>query len=74
MQVKKSTTTEKKVEVICMCNSDIKEYAQKKNVRLWRIASELGINDGNFSRKLRHELPEDTKKQIFKIIDELAAM
>lgn len=56
-----------------MCNEDIKEYATKRNVRLWQIASKLGINDGNFSRKLRNELPEEKKAEIRKIIDDLAA-
>ena len=56
-----------------MCNKDIREYARKHNVKLWQIASKLHINDGNFSRKLRVELPEDKKAEIYKIIDELAA-
>ena len=56
-----------------MCNKDIREYARKHNVKLWQIASKLHINDGNFSRKLRVELPKDKKAEICKIIDELAA-
>lgn len=56
-----------------MCNKDIRIYAEKHNVRLWQIANKLGINDGNFSRKLRVELSEDKKAEIYKIIDELAA-
>lgn len=56
-----------------MCNKDIREYASKRNVRLWQIASKLGINDGNFSRKLRIELSEEKKAEIRVIIDELAA-
>ena len=55
-----------------MRNKDIREYAEKHNVRLWQIASKLGINDGNFSRKLRTELSEDKKAEIKAIIDELA--
>lgn len=58
---------------IYMCNKDIREYAQNHNVKLWQIANALHINDGNFSRKLRVELTEDKKAEIFKIIDELAA-
>ena len=54
-----------------MHNKDIREYAKRKNVKLWRIANKLGVNDGNFSRKLRRELPEETKQQIFEIIDNL---
>lgn len=56
-----------------MCNKDIREYAKNKNIPLWRIAMKLGINDGNFSRKLRVELPEDKKAEIKAIIDKLSA-
>lgn len=55
-----------------MCNKDIREYAQRNNVKLWQIANELHINDGNFSRKLRVELTEDKRQEIRKIIDALA--
>ena len=41
-------------------------------VKLWQIAAELNMNDGNFSRKLRCELSDEAKQQIFKIIDALA--
>lgn len=53
-------------------NKSIREYAKRRNVRLWQIASELHINDGNFSRKLRFELPEPEKKKIMNIIDNIA--
>lgn len=56
-----------------MCNKDVREYAKKHSVKLWQIANALHINDGNFSRKLRTELSEEKKAEIFKIIDELAA-
>lgn len=56
-----------------MCNKDIREYAEKHNVKLWQIASELHINDGNFSRKLRTELNEEKKAEIKAIVDKLAA-
>ncbi len=53
-------------------NEDVKSYAKQRNIRLWQIATRLGINDGNFSRKLRFELPADEKQRILKIIDELS--
>lgn len=56
-----------------MNNLDIRKVAEKSNVKLWRIAEYLGITDGNFSRKLRKELPEAEKQKIFQIINELAA-
>lgn len=54
-----------------IANNDIRMRAEKAGVRLWQIAEKLGINDGNFSRKLRHELPQEEKEKIFRIIDEL---
>lgn len=56
-----------------MCNKDIREYAKAHNVKLWQIATKLHITDGNFSRKLRFELSEEKKQQIYNIIDELAS-
>ena len=55
-----------------MNNKEIRDYAKAKRIKLWQIAAELGLNDGNFSRKLRFELSADTKVQIFRIIDELS--
>lgn len=55
-----------------MHNKEIREYAAKCGVKLWQIANALGINDGNFSRKLRKELPQEEKEKILAIIDDLA--
>mgnify|MGYP000779370377 FL=1 len=55
-----------------MRNEEIRNYAKAKGIKLWQIAAELGLNDGNFSRKLRFELSAETKVQIFRIIDELS--
>lgn len=54
-----------------MKNNEIRSKAVQANIKLWQIADKLNINDGNFSRKLRHELPEDEKRKILNIIDEL---
>lgn len=54
-----------------MHNKDIRSYAKNAGVHLWEVAAAYGINDGNFSRKLRQELPEEEKEKIFKIIDRL---
>ena len=56
-----------------MHNSDLRNYAASKGVKLWEIAEKLGINDGNLSRKLRRELSDDEKARCFKLIDEIAA-
>ena len=55
-----------------MCNMDIRQAVAGAGVRLWQIADSIGLNDGNFSRKLRKELPEDEKQKIFGIIEDLA--
>lgn len=55
-----------------MYNKEIREAAKAAGVKLWQIASALGINDGNFSRKLRRELPQEEKTRIMGIIDAIA--
>ena len=55
-----------------MSNKEIRDYARIKDVKLWKIAEKLNLCDSNFSRLLRHELTEDKKQEIRKIIDELA--
>lgn len=54
-----------------MKNQEIREAAKKANIKLWQIADKLHMNDCNFSRKLRFELPEEEKQQIMDIIVEL---
>ena len=53
-------------------NEEIRAYARKSGVYLWEVADELNILDAALSRKLRHELKQDEKDRIFKIIDEIA--
>ena len=53
-------------------NQDLRQLAEKKGVHLWEVASIYGLNDGNFSRKLRFELKPDEKKRIREIIDQIA--
>ena len=55
-----------------MNNKDIRQAATNAGVKLWQIAAELGMNDGNFSRKLRKELSAAEKERILSIIDELS--
>ena len=55
-----------------MNNQDIRQAAGGAGVKLWQIADELGINDGNFSRKLRKELSAEEKAKIFEIIERLS--
>lgn len=47
-----------------MFNSDIRSEVKDAGLYLWQIAEQLGINDSNFSRKLRHELSDVEKSRI----------
>ena len=53
-------------------NDAIRNAARANGIRLWQIAEKLGVNDGNFSRKLRRELPEEEQQRILGIINELS--
>ncbi len=53
-------------------NMEIRNAVKKAGIRLWEVAAACGINDGNFSRKLRQELPQEEKEKILAIIDRLA--
>lgn len=56
-----------------MQNVDIRKAAKEAKVNLWEIAEAYGINDGNFSRKLRRELPDAEKAKILDIIEQIKA-
>lgn len=56
-----------------LANEIVRTHAKKKSVKLWQLAAALNINDGNLSRKLRFELPEDEQQRLLSIIDEIAA-
>lgn len=55
-----------------MENVKIRDAAKQAGVYLWEVAERFGCNDGNFSRKLRRELPEDEQKKIMFIIADIA--
>lgn len=55
-----------------MCNKEIREAAKRAGVHLWQVADACGVNDGNFSRKLRKELPQEEKQTILGIIARLS--
>ena len=55
-----------------MKNNEIREEIKAANLRFWQVAEKFGLNDGNFSRKLRHELSDMDKAKIRAIIVELS--
>ena len=56
-----------------MQNVRIRSEAKANGVRLWEVAERVGITDGNFSRRLRRELPAEEQARIVGIIHEIAA-
>lgn len=56
-----------------MLNQDIRTAAKEAGVFLWQVAEKYGVNDGNFSRKLRKELSAEEKQKVMGIIEALAA-
>lgn len=57
-----------------MRNKEIREAAKYAGVYLWEIAERWGCNDGNFSRRLRRELPADEQEKIIAINQALAEL
>ena len=55
-----------------MENVKIRDAAKQAGGYLWEVAERWGGNDGNFSRKLRRELPADEQEKIIAIIEEVA--
>lgn len=53
-------------------NMEIREKARVRGVRLWQIADALGMQESQFSKKLRKELAEDEQSKILDIIEDLA--
>lgn len=58
--------------VFLKSNREIRDEAKRRGVFLWQVAERCGVNDGNFSRKLRRELPPAEKEKIMGIIAQLA--
>ena len=56
-----------------MTNEDVRQKAASAGIKLWQIADALGMTDGNFSRKLRHELTEGQKEKVYAIIAKLSS-
>jgi len=53
-------------------NFEVRSAAASAGVKLWQIADALGVNDGNFSRKLRKEFTPEEKERILEIIDRIS--
>lgn len=56
-----------------MSGAEIKENIKAAGLKLWQVAKEMGMNDGNFSRKLRNDFSDEDTEKILSIIERLKA-
>ena len=54
-----------------MANQEVRQAAKAAGAKLWQVAEGLGMTDCSFSRKLCHELPEETRQQALEVIKKL---
>lgn len=54
-------------------NFQIRLAAREAGVHHWEIADALGISEGSFCRRLRHELPEAERARILELINDISA-
>ena len=57
---------------MAIANMEVRKAAKEAGVCLWQVAEKLGVSDGNFSRKLRRELPAEDREKVLSIIRELS--
>ena len=53
-------------------NLKVRLAAREAGVHQWEIAEALGISEGSFCRRMRHELPEAEQARILATIDEIS--
>lgn len=54
-----------------MTGTEVKQLAKENGVFLWQIAEKMGINDGNFSRKLRKPLSDSDTAKVLNAVEQL---
>jgi len=52
-------------------NHELRLKIYASGLKQWQVAERYGLNEGNFSRLLRHELSEEKKQRIIEIIEQL---
>lgn len=56
-----------------MTGSEVKALIINSGLKCWQIAELWGLNDGNFSRRLRKPFSDEEVSRIKSIIEELQA-
>lgn len=55
-----------------MTGSEVKQLILSEGLRCWQVAELWGLNDGNFSRRLRKSFNEEEVKRVKSIIQKLS--
>lgn len=56
-----------------MTGAEVKQLIVSAGVKCWRVAELWGVNDGNFSRRLRKPFDDSEVKMLKTIIKQLSA-
>jgi hypothetical protein len=54
-----------------LANKEIRARIKKAGLKMWEVAARYGLNDGNWSRKLRTEFTAGEKEKVISIIEQL---
>lgn len=54
-----------------MTGAEMRETIKAAGVKLWQVAKELGMNDGNFSRRLRNDFSDNETARILSIVEKI---
>lgn len=54
-----------------MTGAEVKQLILNSGLKVWQVAEVWGLNDGNFSRRLRKPFNEQECERINSIIEEL---
>ena len=54
-----------------MSGSELKATIKAAGLKLWQVAKEMGMNDGNFSRKLRNDFSDEDTEKVLNAIEKL---
>ena len=52
-------------------NQDIRDIIFEKRLKMWEVATEIGLSDSRFSVWLRTELSPERKERVLKAIESL---
>ena len=56
-----------------MKNQEIRKAIRFAGVRQWQVAEAMGLREDTLSRKLRHELNEESKQEVLAAIERAKA-